>query len=107
MDGEENPGVTRWTFHRRTGTWGREVMPMARAVGVVLLAVLVVGCQGKSEMRQKFERIDAGMSLQQVEGVLGKGREIPASEVPALRGPRDPEVEMTGFPADAKWYVWG
>jgi hypothetical protein len=48
-------------------------------VGVAVCVLAVIGCG--SVTRAKYEKISKGMTRAEVEGVLGKGKEVPAAEM--------------------------
>lgn len=50
---------------------------------LAMIAILVVGCGAPLE-KQAFGQIEKGMSLEQVEGILGKGKTIPWKQVQKL-----------------------
>jgi hypothetical protein len=85
-------------------------------VALAALTLLVAGC-GKGISKGNYEKIKPGMSLQDVEKLLGKGEEVAAIDVAKLPGmdafkAPDPNAPtMPGVPpidfSKSKFVKWG
>lgn len=71
-----------------------------RQVAVLTAISSVVGCQGNDHRpasAARYDQIEIGMTLGQVEAVLGSGKEIPATQVPLVGNRMEPAVKGTRF----------
>ena len=67
---------------------------MKRIVTVVLFCFLLAGC-GSPINKSNYERIENGMTVSQVEGILGRGTEQSSSD-----------ASFAGMSMSAKQIVW-
>jgi hypothetical protein len=71
---------------------------------VVLTCTLLAGCSSNFEL-EKFAAIEDGMTLGEVEGVLGPGSEVSWTKVESILE-SFPQVGITEASCD-QWIMWG
>jgi hypothetical protein len=69
-------------------------------VGAFTALLLITSCRTSRDRPASvatYSQVEIGMTVDEVEAILGRGKEIPRSEVPLLGGPMRPAVEGTSF----------
>ena len=69
-----------------------------------VLCLLPTGCSSDFP-KESFSQIEEGMTVDEVQAILGPGREVPWAEVESIIE-SFPTVELTEASCD-KWIMWG
>ncbi len=77
-----------------------------RIVALVVVMLLFAGCSGngKTDFQNRYERIQTGMTEQQVTDILGPGKVTPAAELATFS--EYPKLDPKEFSPNVKWVKW-
>ena len=70
----------------------------------LLCLLLLTGCGGGKISRSNYEKVRTGMTEEDVEAVLGPGKDVTVAPPKDPKAPKPPAVP--GMPANAKIKVW-
>jgi hypothetical protein len=76
-----------------------------QATGILSLCMALAGCSGSKVIIGNYEKIKDGMSLKEVEGILGTGKEQASSGV-NVPGVSAGGVSVPGMQMSGKAMVW-
>jgi hypothetical protein len=90
--------------HQSNSTGGRLRFTLSPGHLVTLsLFFFITGCGGNAVTKSNFDRLRTGMSLQQVEAILGKGTELKRDELAEfMKGQETPEEPSKDDPEAGK-----
>ena len=81
-------------------TWNDSRRTSAVLSTIFLLGmVAAVGCGGPSFTQERFQQIDSGSTIEQVESTLGQGEEVKNTYT-------DEQIELHELPADTTFLRW-